>query len=62
MACHTPPLKEAKKQGKMPLPSLDLIQLKECRIRDWMGPRLGNGISPCFFVFFWGVEYDRPSL
>ena len=25
MACHTPPLKKAKKQGKMPLPSLGPI-------------------------------------
>jgi len=27
-----------------------------------MGPRLSNGISPCFFAFSKGVEYDRPSL
>jgi len=26
-----------------------------------MGPRLANGISPCFFTF-WGVEYDKPFL
>jgi len=25
MACHTPPLKKAKKQGEMPLPSLGPI-------------------------------------
>ena len=28
MACHIPPLKEAKKQGEMPLPSLGPIPLK----------------------------------
>ena len=28
MACHIPPLKKAKKQGKMPLPSLGPIPLK----------------------------------
>ena len=28
-----------------------------------MGPRLSNGISPCFFIFFEGcMDYDRPSL
>jgi len=32
MACHIPPLKKAKKQGEMPLPSLGPIPLKECRI------------------------------
>ena len=30
MACHTPPLKKAKEQGEMPLPSLGLIPLKRC--------------------------------
>ena len=39
MACHTPPLKRVKKQGEM---------------LNGMGPRLGNGISPCFFTFFEG--------
>ena len=32
MACHTPPLKKAKKQGEMPLPSLGPIPLQKCRI------------------------------
>ena len=31
MICHIPLLKKAKKQGKMPLPSLGPIPLKECR-------------------------------
>ena len=52
MACHIPPLKKAKKQVEMPLPSLGPIPLKNLEFRDGMGPRLGNGISPCFFVFF----------
>ena len=32
MACHTPPLKKAKKHGEMPLPSLGPIPLKKGRI------------------------------
>jgi len=32
MACHIPPLKKAKKQEEMPLPSLGPIPLKKCRI------------------------------
>jgi len=32
MFCHIPPLKKAKKQGEMPLPSLGPIPLKKCRI------------------------------
>jgi len=34
MACHTPPLKKVKKQGKMPLPSLGPIPLKSVEFRD----------------------------
>jgi len=52
MACHIPPLKKAKKQGEMPLPSLGPIPLKNVEFMDGTGPRLGNGISPCFFCFF----------
>jgi len=33
MACHTLPLKKAKKQGEMLLPSLGLIPLIKCRIQ-----------------------------
>jgi len=54
MAYHIPPLKKAKKQGEMPLASLSPIQLKNVEFRDGMGPRLGNGISPCFFAFLRG--------
>jgi len=54
MASHTPPLKKAKKQGEMPLPSLGPIPLKIVEFRDGMGPRLGNGISPFFICFFEG--------
>ena len=44
MACHTPSLKKAKKQGEMPLPaSLGPIPLKNVEFRDGMGLRLGNG-------------------
>ena len=32
MACHTPPLKKVKKQGKMPLPSLGPIPLQNCKM------------------------------
>ena len=53
MAYHTPPLKKAKIQGEMPLPSLGPI-LKNVEFRDGMGLRLGNGISPCFFTFLRG--------
>ena len=28
MACHTPPLKKAKEQGEMPLPSFSPIHLE----------------------------------
>jgi len=62
MACHIPPLKKVKKQGEMPLPSLGPIPLKNVEFRDGMGLRLGNGISPRFFSFVRGGEYDRPSL
>ena len=51
MACDTPPLKVAKKQGEMPSPSLSPIPFKSVEFRDGMGPRLSNGISPCFFAF-----------
>ena len=42
MACHTPPLKKAKKQGEMPLPSLDPIPLKNVEFRDGMGYKTSN--------------------
>jgi len=61
MACHTPPLKKAKKQGEMPLPSLSFIQFKKVEFiyRDGMGLRLGYGISPCFlFLRF----FERLSI
>jgi len=51
MACHIPPLKKAKKQGEKPLPSLGPIPLQNVEFRNGMGPRLGNGFSPCFFAF-----------
>ena len=54
MACHTPPLKKAKKQGEMPLPSPSPIPYKNVEFRDGMGLGLGNGISPCFFAFLRG--------
>jgi len=45
--------KKAKKQGETPLPSLSPIPLKKnVEFRNGMGPRLGNGISPCFFTFY----------
>ena len=39
IACHTAPLKKAKKQGEMPLPSLGPIQ--KCRIYGWDGAEAG---------------------
>jgi len=50
MVCHSPAPKKVKKQGEMPLPSLSPIPFKNVEIRDGMGLRLGNGISPCFML------------
>ena len=64
MACHTPPLKKVKEQGKVPLPSLGPITLilKNVEFRDGMGLRRGNGISPCFLTFLWsGVRQAIPN-
>jgi len=36
--------------------------IKNVEFRDGIELRLGNGTSPCFFLFFLGVEHDRPSL
>jgi len=57
-ACHTPPLKNVKKQLEMPIPSLSPIPSLNFTFVNGMGLRLGNGISPCFFR----VKYDRLSL
>ena len=55
MTCHTPPLQKVKKKGEMSLPSLGPFPLKKnVQFRAGMGPRLGNGISPCFFM---GTNY-----
>jgi len=54
ITCHIPPLKKAKKQGEMPLPSFGPIPSLNSTFFNGMGPRLGNGISPCFFVSFEG--------
>jgi len=62
MACHTPLLKKVKKQGEMPLPSLGPIPLKNVEFRDGMGPRLGNGISRCFFTFLRGLRHFLAAL
>jgi len=51
MACYTPPLNKAKKQGEMPLPILSPIPFTNVECRDGMRVRMGNGISPCFFAF-----------
>ena len=59
MACHISPLKKAKKQGEMPLPSLSHIPSLNS---NGMGPRLGNGISPRFFASFEGWNVRGPSL
>ena len=34
MACYIPPLKKAKKQGEIPLPSLGPIPLKNVEFRE----------------------------
>ena len=55
MACHTPPLKKVKKQGETPFITQPWSHpIKNVEFRDGMGPRLGNGISPCFFTFLRG--------
>ena len=59
MAPHISPLKKAKKQGEMPLPSLSHIPSLNS---NGMGPRLGNGISPRFFASFEGWNVRGPSL
>jgi len=41
MACHIPPLKKAKKQGEMSLPSLGPIPFKKCRMLGWDGTKAG---------------------
>ena len=60
MACHTPPLKNAK---EMPLPSFVPILSLNSAFFNGMGPRLGNGISPCFLAFLRdGVQAIPKSL
>ena len=63
MACHTPPLKKAKKKGEIPLPSFSPVPSLNFTLFNWMRLRLGNsllGIS--LHLHFWVVEYDSPSL
>jgi len=59
MACHIPPLKKAKKQGEIPLPSVGPIP---SHFFNGMGLRLGNGIFPCFFAFIegWNMMTGHP--
>ena len=52
MACHTPPLKKSKEMREDAIAQLSHIPLQ--KFMDGMGPRLGNGISPCFFPFLRG--------
>ena len=54
MACHTPPLKKSEEtRGNAIIqPRSHPIILKKFEFRDGMGPRLGSGISLCFFTFF----------
>ena len=51
MVCHIQPLKKGK---EIPLPSLGPIPSLNSTFVNGMGPRLGKGISPCFFVFLRG--------
>jgi len=51
MACHAPPIKIAKQQGEMPLPSLSPIPSLNSTVLNGMGLRLDKGISPSFFGF-----------
>ena len=51
MACHTPPLKKVKKQGKMPLPSLGPIPLKNVE-----GKCQGNCNWALFFVWLYSYS------
>ena len=50
MACHIPPLKKAKKQGEMPLPSLGSIPLKNLEFREKI----------FCFLFKWQPHYWQP--
>ena len=58
MACHTPPLKKAKKQGKLPLSILSPIPFTKCK----MGLRMGTSIYHCFFAILRrGVQQAIPN-
>ena len=48
MACHTPHLKKAKKQGEMPLPILSPIPSLNSTFYEWDGTEEGNGIMKIF--------------
>ena len=60
MACHIPPLKKAKKQGEMPLPSLGPIPKFYIFLMGW--DRGWVMAFPLVSSLLRGVEYDRPSL
>jgi len=51
---YSTPQKSEETKGEMPLPSLDPIPIQNVEFRDGMGSRLGNGISPFFFMFLRG--------
>ena len=50
-ACHTTLLCEETRGNAITQPQSHPIK-KNVEFRDGMGPRLGNGISPCVFAFF----------
>jgi len=61
MGCHASPLKEAKKQGEMPLPIISPIPFTNVEFRD--GWDWGWVVAfPLVSLLFWEVEDDRPSL
>jgi len=62
MPLSIPQLKKGKETRGMPLPGLGPIPLKNVEFRDGMGPRPGNGISPCFFAFYQPAARGRLVL
>ena len=56
MACHTPTLEKVRNKGKCYYPSSVPSHSEDVEFRDWMGQRMGNGISPCFFALSGGAQ------
>ena len=55
MACHPEKSKETRRNAIIQ-PQFYPIKKVQNLFRDGMVPRLGNGVSPCFFTFLRGGE------